>query len=138
MNVHFSNKTNQWETPQTIFDILNAEFTFTLDACATFKNAKCKSFYSPAQDGLKQPWKGRCWMNPPYGRVINRWMKKAYESALNGVLVVCLVPARTDTKWWHDYACYGELSIIATVLPPPCWRMVSLYACCRKSWAMQM
>jgi len=88
------------ETPQGLFDILNEEFHFELDVCATSENAKCKKYYSPAEDCLKQEWKGICWMNPPYGREIGKWMKKAYESALAGATVVCLVPARTDTAWW--------------------------------------
>ena len=112
MKVHYSSKTDLWETPQTFFDMLNAEFAFTIDVCAIPENAKCREFYTPEQDGLKKEWRGRCWMNPPYGRVIGDWMKKAYESALGGALVVCLVPARTDTKWWHNYAMKGEIQFL--------------------------
>lgn len=101
-----------WETPQSFFDRLNAEFCFTLDVCATKDNAKCDRFFTKSCDGLFQDWTGRCWMNPPYGREIGKWMKKAYESALNGALVVCLVPARTDTSWWHNYAMRGEIQFI--------------------------
>ena len=90
-----------WETPQEFFDELDKEFKFNLDVCATAENAKCKRFFSPEDDGLKQKWFGVCWMNPPYGRQIKYWMEKAYKSDAK---VVCLVPARTDTVWWHNYA----------------------------------
>jgi len=86
--VHFSSGSNSWETPQGLFDKLNEEFHFELDVCATSEHAKCKKYYSPEEDGLKQEWKGICWMNPPYGREIRKWMKKAYESALAGATVV--------------------------------------------------
>ena len=102
-----------WETPQHVFDELNQEFRFDIDVCATKENAKCATFFSPEMDGLKQEWEGTCWMNPPYGRAIGDWVKKAYESSLkNGVTVVCLLPARTDTKWWHDYCMKGEIRFI--------------------------
>ena len=112
MNVHFSSKTDLWETPQALFDVLNAEFNFELDVCATVDNAKCDRYFSVEQDGLAQPWCGMCWMNPPYGRVIGRWMKKAYESAQGGATVVCLVPARTDTAWWHEFVMKGEIRFL--------------------------
>ncbi|TDI81162.1 MAG: adenine methyltransferase [Caldithrix sp.] len=112
LSVHFSSRRNSWETPQALFDKLNEEFYFELDVCATLENAKCKKYYSPAEDGLKQEWKGVCWMNPPYGREIGKWLKKAYESALAGTTVVCLVPARTDTAWWFDYCVRGEIRFI--------------------------
>lgn len=102
-----------WETPQHVFDELNQEFRFDVDVCATKENAKCATFFSPEMDGLKREWEGTCWMNPPYGRQIHLWVKKAYESSLkNGVTVVCLLPARTDTKWWHDYCMKGEIRFI--------------------------
>ena len=101
-NVHFSSKRNTWETPQDLFDKLDQEFHFQLDVCALPENAKCKKYFNPAENGLKQKWKGICWMNPPYGREIGKWMKKAYESARAGATVVCLVPARTDTAWWRS------------------------------------
>jgi len=88
------------------------EFHFELDVCATPENAKWKKYYSPEEDGLKQEWKGICWMNPPYGREIGKWMRKAYESAVAGTTVVCLVPARTDTAWWFDYYAKGEIRFI--------------------------
>lgn len=101
--VIFSSKTDLWETPQEFFDRLNAEFKFTLDACALSENAKCSAFYTPEQDGLKQPWAGTVWCNPPYGRAIAQWIRKAQESARSGAVVVLLLPARTDTAWFHDY-----------------------------------
>lgn len=112
MSVHFSSKTDLWSTPQDFFEKLNTEFNFTTDVCATFENAKCKNYFTAETDGLKQVWLGRCWMNPPYGRTIGAWMKKAWESSLRGATVVCLVPARTDTRWWHDYAMRGEIRFI--------------------------
>lgn len=99
----FSSNTDEWATPQDFFDKLNAEFHFNLDVCATKENAKCKRFFTKEHDGLKQEWKGMCWMNPPYGRQISLWVYKALESARGGATVVCLLPARTDTAWWHSY-----------------------------------
>jgi phage N-6-adenine-methyltransferase len=111
-SVHFSSATDLWATPQKFFDSLHREFGFSLDVCATNENAKCDRFYTPDVDGLSQEWSGVCWMNPPYGRHIGKWMRKAYESAQRGATVVCLVPARTDTAWWHDYAAKGEVRFI--------------------------
>ena len=110
--VHFSSATDLWETPQDFFDKLNAEFHFTTDVCASIENAKCGWFFTKEVNALSQQWAGVCWMNPPYGREINQWMKKAYNSSLDGATVVCLVPARTDTAWWHDYAVKGEVRFI--------------------------
>jgi phage N-6-adenine-methyltransferase len=98
-----------------LFDKLAADFgPFTLDVCATAEIAKCERFYTKADDGLRQPWTGRCWMNPPYGRAIGHWLRKALESAQEGSaeLVGCLVPARTDTRWWHGYAAKGEVEFL--------------------------
>jgi phage N-6-adenine-methyltransferase len=110
--VHFSSKTDVWETPAELFARLDAEFNFTLDVCALPENAKVHKFYTPQQNGLRQRWSGRCWMNPPYGRTIGLWMRKAWEESQRGVTVVCLVPARTDTAWWHDFAVRGEVRFI--------------------------
>ena len=107
-----SSNTCEWETPQLFFDALNAEYHFDVDVCATANNAKCERYYTKEQDGLSQQWKGVCWMNPPHGREIGKWMRKAYESSLYGATVVCLVPARTDTAWWHDYAMKGEVEFV--------------------------
>jgi len=113
MNVHFSSATDLWSTPQDTFDKLNSEFGgFELDVCATTENAKCVQYYTKEVDGLSQKWVGKCWMNPPYGREIKHWMCKAVSSAKQGALVVCLVPARTDTAWWHDYAMQGQIRFI--------------------------
>lgn len=111
-SVHFSSATDVWATPQSLFDELNAEFAFTLDVCALPENAKCDRYFTPETDGLTQAWTGVCWMNPPYGRTIGQWMRKAYESAQAGATVVALVPARTDTEWWHEWASKGEVRFI--------------------------
>ena len=100
----FSSSTDLWATPQRFFDEWNQVFRFTLDVCATAENAKCARYFDAAQDGLAQDWSGDvCWMNPPYGREIGRWVRKAQAEAQRGATVVCLLPARTDTAWWHDY-----------------------------------
>jgi len=109
----FSSATDEWETPQDLFDELNAEFSFTVDVCALPINAKCSRFFTPEQDGLIQEWSlETCWMNPPYGRQIGKWIRKAYEESQKGATVVCLLPARTDTAWWHDYCVKGEIRFI--------------------------
>ena len=107
-----SSNSDRWETPQKLFDELNQKYNFELDVCALPENAKCENYFTPEVDGLKQDWTGVCWMNPPYGREIGKWMKKALESSRNGAIVVCLVPARTDTAWWHDYAMKGKIEFI--------------------------
>lgn len=102
MNVHFSSQSNEWSTPQTFFDELNKEFNFTLDPCATKENAKCVKFYTKEDNGLTQSWDSEIvFCNPPYGREIKHWVKKASESV--GGIVVLLIPARTDTAYFHDY-----------------------------------
>lgn len=111
-NALFSSATDLWATPQEFFDKYDKIFNFTLDPCATSENAKCAAYFTKEDNGLEQQWKGTVWMNPPYGREIIKWMKKAYESSIQGATVVCLVPARTDTKWWHDYAMKGEIEFI--------------------------
>ncbi|MBD5543775.1 MAG: adenine methyltransferase [Lachnospiraceae bacterium] len=102
----FSSKKEDWETPQDLFDELNKEFDFTTDVCASEENHKCDYYFRKDApiDGLRIAWTGRCWMNPPYGRGIGKWIKKAHDEVKRGVpLVVCLLPARTDTKWFHEY-----------------------------------
>lgn len=108
--VMFSSETDLWATPQAFFDLVNREFHFTIDVCATPDNAKCAVYYTPEQNGLAQHWQGRCWMNPPYGRKIGLWIRKAHESAAQGAVVVGLLPARTDTAWFHNYI-YGHAEI---------------------------
>ena len=88
-DVMFSSKTDLWETPQDFFDDLDWEFHFDLDVCALPKNAKCVRYYTPEEDGLAQPWEGTCWLNPPYGREIGRWVKKAADSATGGQRWLC-------------------------------------------------
>lgn len=101
----YSSDTPEWATPQKLFDELNAEFDFTLDPCATKENAKCAKFYTKEDDGLAQEWPGRVYVNPPYGRAIGAWVKKAHDSVKNGEseLVVMLLPARTDTDYYHRH-----------------------------------
>jgi len=103
--VMFSSKTDLWATPQNFFDELNAEFHFTLDPCATPENAKCAKYFTAEDDGLKQDWAGHTvFCNPPYGREIGKWVKKCYEESKKpGITVVMLIPARTDTSYFHDY-----------------------------------
>lgn len=101
-----SSATDEWETPQDLFDSLDALYRFDLDVCATNENAKCRTWYTKEMDGLLQHWflEGRAaWMNPPYGRSIGAWMEKAYRESNKGMTVVCLLPARTDTAWFHDW-----------------------------------
>jgi phage N-6-adenine-methyltransferase len=103
--VGFSSKSGEWDTPQGFFDKLNAQFNFTLDPCATEASAKCTKYFTQEDDGLTQSWKGHTvFCNPPYGRHIGEWIKKAHEeSRQHNTLVVMLIPSRTDTRWWHDY-----------------------------------
>ena len=108
-SVHFSSKRDTWETPQDLFDLLDAEFHFTLDPCCQHETAKCEKHFTPEEVGLAQDWsRDVVFMNPPYGREIGKWMAKAYRESLRGAVVVCLIPARTDTSWWHDFAMRGE------------------------------
>ena len=101
----FTSTTDEWATPQALFDELDREFHFTLDPCALPCNAKCQNFYTPDIDGLKQNWGGQnVFCNPPYGREISKWVKKCYEESKKpNTLVVMLIPARTDTSYFHDY-----------------------------------
>ena len=100
----FSRDSDEWETPAELFEILNDEFHFTLDACATDDNHKVDKYFTKMDDGLKQDWSGyRVFCNPPYSE-IGKWVKKAYYEGLKaGTLVCLLIPARTDTRWFHDY-----------------------------------
>jgi phage N-6-adenine-methyltransferase len=100
MNIgHFSSETVEWETPQALFDELDSVFNFQLDVCATKQNHKVSTYFTKADDGLRQRWTTSNWMNPPYGREIYHWVKKAHENPLT----VCLLPARTDTRWFHEF-----------------------------------
>jgi phage N-6-adenine-methyltransferase len=112
-SVHFSSASDNWATPQYIFNELDKEFNFVLDPCSSAENAKCEKHYTIEDDGLKQDWGiGAVFMNPPYGREIRVWMDKANDAAKKGATVVCLVPARTDTRWWHDCAIQHEVRFI--------------------------
>lgn len=101
----FSSEKQDWCTPQQFFDELDAEFHFVLDAAATHQNSKCKRCFTPEDDGLIQSWDvgGAVYCNPPYGKEIGLWVKKAYEEAQKGITIVMLIPARTDTKYFHEY-----------------------------------
>jgi len=100
-----SSKDMTWCTPQSLFDKLDQEFHFTLDAAATDKSAKCERYFTPETDGLKQDWGGNIvFCNPPYGREITLWISKGFtESYKPNTTVVMLIPARTDTSYWHTY-----------------------------------
>lgn len=100
----YTSLTDEWETPQNFFDDLDAEFHFTLDVCATTANAKCSKFYTKADNGLTKIWSGeRVFCNPPYGKFIGEWVRKCRVEADKGTLVVGLLPARTDTRWFHEH-----------------------------------
>jgi len=102
--VLYSSKNTDWETPQELFDHLNSFFNFDIDVCATEGNAKCKKFWTEDDDAFTKDWVGTCWMNPPYGRGVYDWIEKAYnESKKHNSTIVCLLPARVDTKWWHNF-----------------------------------
>ena len=104
INPLFSSKSNEWSTPDYFFNALDAEFHFTLDPCATIENHKCLKYYTKEDDGLSKDWfNDIVFMNPPYGRDIRYWIEKAYRESINGATVVCLIPARTDTLYWHNY-----------------------------------
>ncbi len=112
--VMFSSATEEWSTPQDFFDKLNEEFNFDWDVCASEDNAKCSNFFTVHDDCLRLNWAPEMvyFMNPPYGREMPKFIKKAYEESLKGATVVCLLPARTDTKVWHEYCMKGEIRFI--------------------------
>lgn len=101
----FMSESNEWATPQDFFDELDKEFHFTLDPCSTEENHKCDKYYTKETDGLSQNWGGeRAFVNPPYGKDINKWVEKCYrEGTKDNTLVVMLIPSRTDTRYFHDY-----------------------------------
>lgn len=108
----FNRSKVEYETPPEIFEPLNKEFGFTLDVCADESNHKCPKYFTKEQNGLANDWSGVCWMNPPFGREMKKWIIKAYSEFQKGSTVVCLVPARTNTAWWHDYCMKGEIRFI--------------------------
>ena len=111
--VLFSSDRMDWETPKDFFKKYDDLYKFTLDVCCLKKTAKCKKFFTPKTNGLIQDWsQDICWMNPPYGRSISLWIRKAYEESQRGATVVCLLPARTDTNWWWNYCMKGDIEFI--------------------------
>lgn len=106
----FSHNSDEWATPQNLFDELNKEFGFELDPCATEENAKCPKFYTLKEDGLTKNWGGQTvFVNPPYSQIA-KWAKKCYEEWQAGATVVMLIPSRTDTRYFHDYI-YGKAEL---------------------------
>jgi phage N-6-adenine-methyltransferase len=103
--VMFSSENDKWSTPQDFYDKLDSEFNFTLDPCCTPESSKCYTFFTEEDDGLIQDWKGHTvFMNPPYGRSLRHWIRKAFEEGLKeNTVVVALIPSRTDTRYWHEY-----------------------------------
>jgi phage N-6-adenine-methyltransferase len=112
-NNRFQSKSVEWATPQQLFAVLNDEFGFTLDVAASRENAKCGRYFTAENDALRQSWDGTCWMNPPYGREVPRWLEKAIAESKRGVTTVCLIPARTNTGWFHEL-CFrqGEVRFV--------------------------
>ena len=104
-------KSDEWGTPQALFDHYNQEFQFTLDVAASAALAKCKRYFSIKDDGLRQKWSGTVWLNPPYAN-IGAWCKKAYDSAKTGAVVVALLPAFTDTLWFHNYVSHASIEVL--------------------------
>ena len=113
-NAMFSSKSDDWATPIKVFNELNDEFGFDLDVCASHENHKVDTYFTKEDDGLSQCWYNKiCFMNPPYGRAIGHWVEKAYfQSVFHKATVVCLLPARTDTRWFHNYCLKGEVRFI--------------------------
>jgi phage N-6-adenine-methyltransferase len=112
------NRRADWCTPQTLFDRLDYEFQFGIDIAASESNTKCQSYYDESDDAFKFPWEGVCWCNPPYGRGIERWVEKAYHDSQElGSTIVMLLPAATDTNWWHDYCMKAEVRFIRGRVP---------------------
>jgi phage N-6-adenine-methyltransferase len=104
---------DEYGTPQELFDHYNRMYKFTCDVASTAKLAKCRRFFSPEQDGLKQVWRGVCWMNPPYSRPdIGTWVKTAYEASREGAVVVALLPMFCDAAWFHDYGSHAEIEVL--------------------------
>lgn len=99
----FMSEREDWETPQAFFDHLDGIYGFTLDAAAFPHNAKCARYFTVEDDALTQRWEGVVWCNPPYSPLIGKWVHKGYLEAQKGSTVVMLIPARTDTAWFHDY-----------------------------------
>lgn len=141
----YTSATEEWETPDAFFKALDAEFRFTLDACATSKNHKCAKYYTKKEDGLAQDWSGeRVFCNPPYGREISKWVEKAeQEGRKPNTMVVCLLPARTDTAWFHDHVApeaevrfiRGRIRFSGNKSNAPFPSMLAIYAPRIDSWS---
>jgi len=114
LEVMGSSRSDNWPTDPAVFRNLELRFgPFDLDPCASHENAKCPRYFTRADDGLAQEWTGRVFVNPPYGRQLALWMQKAHEAAqTTAEVVVCLVPARVDTAWWHEWATRGEVEFL--------------------------
>lgn len=138
-NIMFSSKNDNWETPKEIYEELNFEFNFTLDPCSDDNNHKCDKYFTKEQDGLDKCWKGeRVFCNPPYGKAISKWVKKCYLHSLydNG-LAVMLLPARTDTIWFHRYIynypnaevrfLKGRIKFVGALQPAPFPSMIVIF-----------
>jgi phage N-6-adenine-methyltransferase len=109
----FTSATDEWGTPPDLFAYYHRIYGFELDVCASAENAKCAQYFDRKANGLMQEWApAKCWMNPPYGNGISEWVRKAYQESRRGALVVCLLPARVDTGWWHDYAAKGRMEFL--------------------------
>jgi phage N-6-adenine-methyltransferase len=112
-NNEFSSKKVEYSTPLSLFNPLKEEFDLQIDVCANKENYKCDTYFTEEIDGLKQEWKGNCWMNPPFSRSLNKWVKKAHDDALkHGGTKVCLVPVRANTKWWEEVVKDAEIRFI--------------------------
>ena len=114
LNKHiFTSNSEDWETPQALYDLLNEKYHFDLDACADETNFKHEVYFSKEENSLEQTWFGTVFMNPPYGPQIKKWVAKAYsESQKGNCTVVCLLPSRTDTVWFHDFCTKGNITFI--------------------------
>lgn len=100
-----------WATPLWLYERFNSVFKFRLDPCCTISTAKCERFFTPRENGLEQDWSdiGNAFVNPPYGKEIHEWVKKSYEESKKGITVALLIPARTDTRYWHNYCFNGTI-----------------------------
>lgn len=110
----FNRDKTEYETPDDLFRALDNEFHFTLDVAASKYNAKCSKYFTKEENALEIEWGTDeiCWMNPPFGRQLKKWVQKAYTESGKGNIVVCLLPARTNTNWWHDYCMKGEIRFL--------------------------
>lgn len=110
----FATNRQDWGTPKTFFDLLDQEFHFTIDICASEDNAKCPRYFTIEDDSLSFTWPANetIYCNPPYGREVGKWLEKGWEARGNGSTVVFLLPARTDTKWFHEWVSLGEVRFL--------------------------